>query len=130
MIGVDNIRFWSSTPGKFVNRNTGEDIFKMLKIKGIEGGPQFTGTKKEWNATLVEEIHSLFSEDKLDADARVELLCSALVGGILSESPFFEGETVLFGESRGELKIVGINESRIDVFVEGKFAGAINVLDL
>ncbi len=130
MIGVDNIRFWSKIPGKFVNRNTGEDIFKTLKLKGIEGGPQYSGPEEEWNATLVEEIYSLFAEDKLEEGAEIELLCSSVVGDILSRSPFSDEKMVSFGDYKGELKIVGVNEPRVDVFVNRKFAGAVNILDL
>ena len=44
--------FWSRRPGKFVNRETGEDITNSLH-------PDFTGTVSEWYETLLETINDV-----------------------------------------------------------------------
>ena len=45
--------FWSRSPGKFVNKETGVEIAKASTLRP---GPQFTGTVREWYETLVETI--------------------------------------------------------------------------
>lgn len=44
--------FWGRTPGKFVNKQTGEEI--NVVVNGQPTYPNFTGTVVEWYETLVE----------------------------------------------------------------------------
>ena len=45
--------FWSRSPGKFVNKATGQEV--MLS-NSLAAGPRFTGTVREWYETLIETI--------------------------------------------------------------------------
>lgn len=45
--------YWSRSPGKFVNKETGEPV---LRTSSFAPGPNFTGTVREWYETLVETI--------------------------------------------------------------------------
>jgi hypothetical protein len=49
------IRYWSRSPGKFVNRETGAEI-------GASGTPDFTGNVSEWYETLVESINDVSAQ--------------------------------------------------------------------
>jgi hypothetical protein len=45
--------FWSRSPGKFVNKETGVE---STRASSLHPGPAFTGTVREWYETLVETI--------------------------------------------------------------------------
>jgi hypothetical protein len=45
--------FWSRSPGKFVNKETGAEVARASSLKP---GPAFTGTVREWYETLIETI--------------------------------------------------------------------------
>ena len=45
--------YWSRSPGRFVNKVTGE---RQSLANSLQIGPQFTGTVREWYETLVETI--------------------------------------------------------------------------
>jgi hypothetical protein len=45
--------YWSRSPGRFVNKVTGE---RQSLASSLQIGPQFTGTVREWYETLVETI--------------------------------------------------------------------------
>lgn len=45
--------YWSRSPGKFVNKVTGQEIFLT---NSLSAGPHFTGTVREWYETLIETI--------------------------------------------------------------------------
>jgi len=45
--------FWSRSPGKFVNKVTGQEISRS---SSLAPGPAFTGTVREWYETLMETI--------------------------------------------------------------------------
>ena len=45
--------YWSRSPGRFVNKVTGE---RQSLANSFQIGPQFTGTVREWYETLVETI--------------------------------------------------------------------------
>ena len=49
------VRYWSRSPGKFVNRETGAEI-------GASGAPDFTGNVSEWYETLVETINDVSAQ--------------------------------------------------------------------
>jgi hypothetical protein len=49
------VRYWSRSPGKFVNRETGAEI-------GASGTPDFTGNVSEWYETLVETINDVSAQ--------------------------------------------------------------------
>jgi hypothetical protein len=45
--------YWSRMPGKFVNKHTGEAVFRNAN----SAGPEFTGTVREWYETCIETIY-------------------------------------------------------------------------
>ena len=45
--------YWSRSPGKFVNRETGKEV---SRTSTLHPGPAFTGTVREWYETLVETV--------------------------------------------------------------------------
>jgi hypothetical protein len=49
------IRYWSRSPGMFVNRLTGEEV-------GASGTPDFTGNVSEWYETLIETINDVSAQ--------------------------------------------------------------------
>ena len=51
--------FWSRSPGKFVNKRTGEEI---QRASTLNPGPAFTGTVREWYETLTETIIDVANE--------------------------------------------------------------------
>lgn len=131
MLGVDNITFWSATPGEFLDKKTGKDILKSINIKGLSGKSLFSGTQKQWNDSLIKQIKDLLNEvENLNKDSNIEILCSESVLNIISNSSFYEKENIHIDELIFNIKIVNINEHRIDIFLNKKFAGAINIYNL
>ena len=51
--------YWSRSPGKFVNKESGAEA---TKSSTLAGGPAFTGTVREWYETLVETIIDVANE--------------------------------------------------------------------
>ena len=130
MLGVDNITFWSASPGKFINRKTGENILKDLNIKGFNKKLTFNGTVEQWNETLVDEIRGVFKDAQIPKGAKIEVLCSESVLDLISSSESLNDDVLNVGDFAAQVLVVGINEPRIDVFMNKKFAGAVNILDL
>ena len=50
-----NVRYWSRSSGKFVNRTTGLEV-------GASGTPDFTGTVSEWYETLIETVNDVSAQ--------------------------------------------------------------------
>ena len=50
-----NVRYWSRSAGKFVNRTTGLEV-------GASGTPDFTGTVSEWYETLIETVNDVSAQ--------------------------------------------------------------------
>jgi len=51
--------FWSRSPGKFVNKRTGEAV---ERANTLQPGPAFTGTVREWYETLTETVIDVANE--------------------------------------------------------------------
>ena len=51
--------FWSRSPGKFVNKRTGDEI---ARTSTLTPGPAFTGTVREWYETLTETVIDVANE--------------------------------------------------------------------
>lgn len=51
--------FWSRSPGKFVNKQTGLEVSRN---SSLTPGPNFTGTVREWYETLTETIIDVANE--------------------------------------------------------------------
>jgi len=51
--------FWSRSPGKFVNKTTGNEV---VRSSSTAPGPNFTGTVREWYETLTETIIDVGNE--------------------------------------------------------------------
>ena len=50
-----NVRYWSRSSGKFVNRATGVEV-------GVGATPDFTGTVSEWYETLIETVNDVSAQ--------------------------------------------------------------------
>lgn len=134
MIGVDNVRFWSATPGIFLNKMTGENI---LESQGISG-PLFSGQPEEWNQTLVELICDIFNGIEILSEAKIEILCSERINNILKCSDTYNDDHLIIPLKSEDgdltslkflLKVVSVEEPRIDVFLDGTYAGVVIVKD-
>lgn len=55
----EKILYWNRRPGKFVNKNTGEEVLWALAEGGKPVGPAFMGSVHEWYETLVETLIDL-----------------------------------------------------------------------
>ena len=51
--------YWSRSPGKFVNKQTGSEI---ARTSTLNPGPAFTGTVREWYETLTETVIDVANE--------------------------------------------------------------------
>lgn len=135
MLGVDNIRFWSAKPGVFLNKMTGENLLETMGI----AEPLFSGKDEEWNMTLVESIVDLFGDSTMSPDSQVEILCSERINNILKCSDAYVDDHLEINMKcdNGDLtslkfglKLVSVDEPRIDVFLDNAYAGAVVVGNL
>ena len=108
---------WSRQPGRFLNRETGEDVTTSLF-------PDFTGTVSEWYETLLETINDLSARihrKTLRGGANF-VVCSPEVAGIMEFTAGFRADAVVDEEkgSWGAVK-VGSLSRKMDVFVDPYF---------
>jgi hypothetical protein len=108
---------WSRQPGRFLNRENGEDVTTSLY-------PDFTGTVSEWYETLLETIN--------DVSARIHrktlrgganfVVCSPELAGIMEFTAGFRADAVVDEEkgSWGAVK-VGSLSRKMDVHVDPYF---------
>ena len=109
--------YWSRRPGKFVNRETGEDVTTSL-------APTFTGTVSEWYETLLETINDLSARihrKTLRGGANF-LVCSPEVASILEFTAGFRADAAV-DEERGSwgAEKVGNLSRKMEVYVDPYF---------
>ena len=104
--------YWSRTPGKFVNKKTGEDV-------NFDNGYVFNGTVREWYETLVETIidacNTVHRRDefggpwaaKVCPDITCILMCS-----VLYKLDTWKFEHVYMGD-KNEMKVFDLGIGRV-----------------
>jgi len=115
--GRAGIRYWSRSPGKFVNRETGAEI-------GASSTPDFTGNVSEWYETLIETINDVSAQvhRRTLRGAANFVVCGPEIANILEFTAGFRAN-VTADSDRGEagaLK-VGSLSKKFDVIVDPYF---------
>jgi hypothetical protein len=111
-------KFWSRSPGLFVNRDTGAEIGASTKA------PDFTGTVSEWYETLVETINDVSAQihrKTLRGGANF-IVCGPEVANILEFTAGFRA-SVTADDERGSIGAVkvGALTKKFDVYVDPYF---------
>jgi len=111
------IRYWSRSPGKFVNRETGVEI-------GASSTPDFTGNVSEWYETLIETINDVSAQihRKTLRGAANFIVCGPEVANILEFTAGFRANVTADSDrgDAGALK-VGTLSKKLDIFVDPYF---------
>jgi len=111
------IRYWSRSPGKFVNRETGAEI-------GASGAPDFTGNVSEWYETLIETINDVSAQihRKTLRGAANFIVCGPEVANILEFTAGFRAN-VTADSDRGDAGAVKVGSlsKKLDIFVDPYF---------
>jgi len=110
--------FWSRSPGKFLNRETGG------VINGVTY-PDFTGTVSEWYETLLEtvnEVSARIHRKTLRGGANF-LVCSPEVANILEFTAGFRAAAAVDDVTGGSwgVKQVGSISRKMDIYVDPYF---------
>ena len=111
-------RYWSRSPGLFVNRTTGAEVGASAKA------PDFTGTVSEWYETLVETINDVSAEihrKTLRGGANF-IVCSPEVANILEMTSGFRA-SVTADTAKGTIGALktGALSKKFDVYVDPYF---------
>ena len=111
------VRYWSRSPGKFVNRETGAEI-------GVNATPDFTGNVSEWYETLVETINDVSAQihRKTLRGAANFVVCGPEIANILEFTAGFRAN-VTADADRGDIGAikVGALSKKFDVMVDPYF---------
>ena len=111
-------KYWSRSPGLFLNRDTGAEIGASAKA------PDFTGTVSEWYETLVETINDVSAQihrKTLRGGANF-IVCGPEVANILEFTAGFRA-SVTADDERGSIGAVkvGALTKKFDVYVDPYF---------
>ena len=110
-------RYWSRSPGKFVNRETGAEI-------GASGAPDFTGNVSEWYETLIETINDVSAQihRKTLRGAANFIVCGPEVANVLEFTAGFRAN-VTADSDRGDAGAVKVGSlsKKLDIFVDPYF---------
>jgi len=111
--------FWSRSPGKFVNRQTGAPIVTTTSVF-----PDFTGNVSEWYETLIETINDVSAQihrKTLRGGANF-IVCSPEVANLLEFTSGFRG-SVTHDDDRGQVGAVKVGSlsKKFDVYVDPYF---------
>jgi hypothetical protein len=111
------IRFWSRSPGDFLNRETGVPI-------GGSGPPDFTGNVSEWYETLIESINDVSAQihRKTLRGAANFIVCGPEVANILEFTAGFRAN-VTADSDRGDAGAVKVGSlsKKLDIMVDPYF---------
>jgi hypothetical protein len=91
--------FWSRSPGKFVNKVTGQEIFLS---NSLSAGPHFTGTVREWYETLIEtiiDVANTIHRKTLRGSANF-MVCGPDVATILESSVLYRPKFSIDGDGQ------------------------------
>jgi len=111
-------RYWSRSPGLFVDRTTGAEV------GATSSAPDFTGTVSEWYETLVETINDVSAEihvKTLRGGANF-IVCSPQIANILEFTSGFRA-SVTADVAKGDIGAVktGSLSKKFDVYVDPYF---------
>ncbi len=111
-------KYWSRSPGLFVNRETGAEI------GASSAAPDFTGTVSEWYETLVETINDVSAQihrKTLRGGANF-IVCGPEVANVLEFTAGFRA-SVTADDQRGSIGAVkvGALTKKFDVYVDPYF---------
>ena len=111
--------YWSRSPGKFVNRQTGAPIVSSSSVF-----PDFTGNVSEWYETLIETINDVSAQihrKTLRGGANF-IVCSPEVANLLEFTAGFRG-AVTHDDDRGQVGAVKVGSlsKKFDVYVDPYF---------
>ena len=91
--------YWSRSPGRFVNKVTGA---RSALADGLQIGPAFTGTVREWYETLVEtviDVANTIHRKTLRGSANF-MVCGPDVATILESSVLYKPKLSIDGEGQ------------------------------
>jgi len=111
------VRYWSRSPGDFLNRETGEAI-------GANGAPDFTGNVSEWYETLIETINDVSAQihRKTLRGAANFVVCGPEVANVLEFTAGFRAN-VTADSDRGDAGAVKVGSlsKKFDIMVDPYF---------
>ncbi len=111
------VRYWSRSPGDFVNRETGAAI-------GASGAPDFTGNVSEWYETLIETINDVSAQihRKTLRGAANFVVCGPEVANVLEFTAGFRAN-VTADSDRGDAGAVKVGSlsKKFDIMVDPYF---------
>ena len=116
-------QYWSRRPGRFLDRQTGEQVGGNTANEGLFGA-DFTGTVSEWYETLVETINDVSAQihRKTLRGAANFVVCSPEVANILEFTAGFRA-SVTADSDRGTIGAVNVGSlsKKWDVYVDPYF---------
>jgi len=111
-------RYWSRSPGMFLNRTTGAEVGAATKA------PDFTGTVSEWYETLVESINDVSAEihRKVLRGGANFVVCSPEVANVLEFTAGFRA-SVTADTAKGTIGALktGTLSKKFEVYVDPYF---------
>ena len=115
--------YWSRSPGKFLNRETGA-VVGIDATGGLSSYPDFTGNVSEWYETLLEtvnEVSARIHRKTLRGGANF-VVCSPEVANILEFTSGFRAAAAV-DEAKGSwgVKNVGSISRKMDIHVDPYF---------
>jgi len=118
--------FWSRSPGKFLNKETG---VQAAQASSLKPAPAFTGTVREWYETLVETIIDVANEihrKTLRGSANF-VVCSPEVATIFEASVLYKPNIKLDGQGQASAQFqlgaapIGSLSNRFTVYKDPYF---------
>jgi len=112
-----NVRYWSRSAGKFVNRATGVEV-------GVGVTPDFTGTVSEWYETLIETVNGVSAQihRKTVRGGANFLVCGPEVANILEFTAGFRANvTADSNKGTAGAMNVGSVSKKFDIWVDPYF---------
>jgi hypothetical protein len=112
-----NVRYWSRSSGKFVNRATGVEV-------GVGATPDFTGTVSEWYETLIETVNDVSADihRKTVRGGANFLVCGPEVANVLEFTAGFRANvTADSNKGTAGAMNVGSISKKFDIWVDPYF---------
>ena len=117
MQGASTTRYWSRSPGKFLNKTSGQE-------EGASGAPDFTGTVSEWYETLIETVNDVSAQihRKTVRGGANFIVCGPEVAGILEFTAGFRANvTADSNKGTAGAMNVGSLSKKFDIYVDPYF---------
>ena len=106
--------YWSRAPGEFVNKTTGKTCMATNTV-GIQSGPSFVGTVREWYETLVETIMDSVRLQHAMNNEQVESISVSPDVGTILEHTYAYTRTYRYDSTK---PIQGWLQGRVEVLVD------------